>query len=76
DRVKYWVTLNKPYVDAAYGYRSGIYPLARCSASLGNYTSGDFKSEPYIAAHNMILSHAAVEQEISAVKSTEVMLLK
>ncbi|GJT09506.1 beta glucosidase 46, partial [Tanacetum coccineum] len=60
DRVKYWVTLNKPYVDAAYGYRSGIYPLARCSASLGNYTSGDFKSEPYIAAHNMILSHAAV----------------
>ncbi|GJR27811.1 beta-glucosidase 46-like protein isoform X1 [Tanacetum coccineum] len=59
DRVKYWVTLNEPNVVAVRGYRSGIYPPARCSSSFGNCTSGDSESEPYIAAHNMILSHAA-----------------
>nr|GEW99220.1 beta glucosidase 46 [Tanacetum cinerariifolium] len=59
DRVKYWVTLNEPNVVAVRGYRSGVYPPARCSTSFGNCTSGDSESEPYIAAHNMILSHAA-----------------
>nr|GEV03171.1 beta-glucosidase 46-like isoform X1 [Tanacetum cinerariifolium] len=59
NRVKYWVTLNEPNVVAVRGYRSGIYPPARCSSSFGNCTSGDSETEPYIAAHNMILSHAA-----------------
>ncbi|KAI3795698.1 hypothetical protein L1987_38355 [Smallanthus sonchifolius] len=59
DRVKYWATLNEPNVVAIRGYRSGIYPPARCSASFGNCSSGDSEREPFIAAHNMILSHSA-----------------
>ncbi|KAL4585457.1 hypothetical protein LXL04_010078 [Taraxacum kok-saghyz] len=59
DRVKYWVTFNEPNVVAIRGYRSGIYPPARCSGSFGNCSSGDSEREPFMAAHNMILSHAA-----------------
>ncbi|CAH1423813.1 unnamed protein product [Lactuca virosa] len=59
DRVKYWVTFNEPNVVAIRGYRSGIYPPARCSGSFGNCSSGDSEREPFIVAHNMILSHAA-----------------
>ncbi|KAI3498891.1 hypothetical protein L1887_34677 [Cichorium endivia] len=59
DRVKYWVTFNEPNVVAIRGYRSGIYPPARCSGSFGNCSSGDSEREPFVVAHNMILSHAA-----------------
>ncbi|KAL3522031.1 hypothetical protein ACH5RR_014865 [Cinchona calisaya] len=59
DRVKYWVTFNEPNVAAIRGYRSGIYPPSRCSASFGNCSTGDSLEEPLIAAHNIILSHAA-----------------
>ncbi|KAI7752379.1 hypothetical protein M8C21_030112, partial [Ambrosia artemisiifolia] len=59
DRVKYWVTLNEPNVVAIRGYRLGIYPPARCSATFGNCSSGDSEREPFIVAHNMILSHYA-----------------
>ncbi|KAI7752381.1 hypothetical protein M8C21_030114, partial [Ambrosia artemisiifolia] len=59
DRVKYWITLNEPNVVAIRGYRSGIYPPARCSATFGNCSSGDSEREPFVAAHNMILSHFA-----------------
>ncbi|KAD4982264.1 hypothetical protein E3N88_18935 [Mikania micrantha] len=59
NRVKYWVTLNEPNVAAIRGYRSGMYPPARCSDSFGNCSSGDSEREPFIAAHNMILSHSA-----------------
>lgn len=59
DRVKYWVTFNEPNVVVIRGYRSGVYPPARCSRPFGNCTSGDSEREPFIAAHNIILSHAA-----------------
>ncbi|XP_052201373.1 beta-glucosidase 46 [Diospyros lotus] len=59
DRVKYWVTFNEPNVVVIRGYRSGIYPPSRCSGSFGNCTNGDSEREPFIAAHNIILSHAA-----------------
>ncbi|KAK9051827.1 hypothetical protein SSX86_028455 [Deinandra increscens subsp. villosa] len=59
DRVKYWITINEPNVVAIRGYRSGIYPPARCSATFGNCSSGDSEREPLIVAHNMILSHSA-----------------
>ncbi|XP_065878222.1 beta-glucosidase 47-like [Euphorbia lathyris] len=48
DRVKYWATFNEPNIVASRGYRSGIFPPAHIS-----------ETEHFIAAHNMILSHAA-----------------
>ncbi|XP_009624454.2 beta-glucosidase 18 [Nicotiana tomentosiformis] len=59
DRVKHWVTMNEPNLMADRGYRTGIYPPARCSGIFGNCSAGDSEREPFIAAHNMILSHAA-----------------
>lgn len=40
------------------GYMSGDYPPSRCSEPFGNCTYGNSSLEPYIAAHNIILSHA------------------
>ncbi|PON84867.1 Glycoside hydrolase [Trema orientale] len=59
DRVKYWVTFNEPNVQAIWGYRSGKFPPSRCSRHFGNCSDGDSEREPFIAAHNIILSHAA-----------------
>ncbi|PIA50673.1 hypothetical protein AQUCO_01200117v1 [Aquilegia coerulea] len=59
DRVKYWTTFNEPNIAAMHSYRTGLYPPSRCSGSFGNCTYGDSETEPFIAAHNMILSHAA-----------------
>lgn len=44
---------------AVRGYRLGTYPPSRCSGIVGNCSAGDSEREPFIAAHNMILSHAA-----------------
>ncbi|GMN49847.1 hypothetical protein TIFTF001_019012 [Ficus carica] len=59
DRVKYWVTFNEPNIQAIYGYRSGKFPPSRCSRPFGNCPEGDSEKEPFIAAHNIILSHAS-----------------
>ncbi|XVE87822.1 hypothetical protein DITRI_Ditri19aG0019000 [Diplodiscus trichospermus] len=59
DRVKYWVTFNEPNYEVNFGYRIGTFPPSRCSWPFGNCTNGDSEKEPFIAAHNVILSHAA-----------------
>ncbi|THG03572.1 hypothetical protein TEA_022949 [Camellia sinensis var. sinensis] len=59
DRVKHWLTLNEPYEFTVYGYGSGIYAPGRCSEYIGNCTSGNSATEPYIVGHHLILSHAA-----------------
>ncbi|KAJ4759700.1 Beta-glucosidase [Rhynchospora pubera] len=62
DRVKYWATFNEPNVIIKKGYLVGTYPPLRCSAPFGECLSGNSSVEPYVAAHNLILSHAtAVE---------------
>ncbi|XP_011628484.1 beta-glucosidase 18 [Amborella trichopoda] len=58
DRVKYWATLNEPNIVVRFGYMSGSYPPAHCSVPYGNCTDGDSDFEPYMASHNVILSHA------------------
>jgi beta-glucosidase len=47
DRVKHWITLNEPWVTAVLGYGLGTFAPGRVS-----------NAEPYIAAHNLIRSHA------------------
>ncbi|VAH34634.1 unnamed protein product [Triticum turgidum subsp. durum] len=37
----------------------GHYPPKHCSRPFGNCNSGNSHREPYVAAHNMIMSHAA-----------------
>ncbi|KAJ3680035.1 hypothetical protein LUZ60_016313 [Juncus effusus] len=58
DRVKYWTTFNEPNMFVNLGYTIGVSPPSRCSAPFGNCTAGNSNVEPYIAAHNVILSHA------------------
>ncbi|XP_059641876.1 beta-glucosidase 44-like isoform X1 [Cornus florida] len=62
DRVKNWFTFNEPRCMAALGYDNGIHAPGRCSKSYGNCSAGDSATEPYIAAHHLILSHAAAVQ--------------
>ncbi|KAI3908002.1 hypothetical protein MKW98_003647 [Papaver atlanticum] len=47
DKVKHWTTINEPQLFAMYGYRVSLFP------------TGDKVNDPYDAAHNIILSHAA-----------------
>ncbi|XP_020581167.1 beta-glucosidase 1-like [Phalaenopsis equestris] len=55
DRVKNWFTFNEPRVVAALGYDNGIFAPGRCT---GCTAGGNSTTEPYIVAHNLILSHA------------------
>ncbi|CAL5412013.1 unnamed protein product [Camellia sinensis] len=59
DRVKNWATFNEPNLVVIHGYRTGLFPPSRCSGSFGNCSNGDSEREPFIAAHNIILSHVA-----------------
>lgn len=59
DRVKYWATINEPNMFVYYSYFEGTYPPSHCSYPVGNCTTGDSFIEPYIAAKNVLLSHAA-----------------
>mgnify|MGYP000912571215 CR=1 FL=1 len=62
-KVKNWITLNEPAIAAWFGYGLGGGVPTRCSPkynpeceTLGK--GGNSSTEPYLAAHNMILSHA------------------
>jgi len=59
DRVKFWTTFNEPNLFTKFEYMLGAYPPNRCSAPFGPCDSGDSQREPYVAAHNIIMSHAA-----------------
>ncbi|XP_027186221.1 beta-glucosidase 11-like isoform X2 [Cicer arietinum] len=60
DRVKYWTTINEGNVHALFGYDVGIVPPQRCSPSFeANCSRGNSSTEPYLAAHHMLLAHAS-----------------
>ncbi|XP_019194076.1 PREDICTED: putative beta-glucosidase 41 [Ipomoea nil] len=61
DRVKNWITFNEPHGYTIQGYDLGVQAPGRCSI-LGHLFCKEGKSstEPYIVAHNILLSHAAV----------------
>ncbi|ONM15945.1 Beta-glucosidase 47 [Zea mays] len=58
DRVKHWVTFNEPNLVVKLAYSIGAFPPNHCSEPYGKCDSGNSSTEPYIAAHNMILAHA------------------
>ncbi|KFK27066.1 hypothetical protein AALP_AA8G330000 [Arabis alpina] len=60
DRVKYWITFNEPRGLSIQGYDTGIQAPGRCSL-LGHWFCKEGKSsvEPYVVAHNILLSNAA-----------------
>lgn len=60
DRVKHWITFNEPHGYSIKSYDLGIQAPGRCSF-LGHILckKGNSSSEPYIVAHNILLSHAA-----------------
>ncbi|KAB2080560.1 hypothetical protein ES319_A05G074800v1 [Gossypium barbadense] len=61
DRVLYWTTVNEANVFVLGGYDLGFVPPQRCSApSPFNCSKGNSSTEPYLAAHNILLAHAAV----------------
>ncbi|XP_061350583.1 beta-glucosidase 11-like isoform X2 [Gastrolobium bilobum] len=60
DRVKYWTTVNEANVYAMGGYGSGDLPPQRCLPSdKANCSRGNYSTEPYLAAHHMLLAHAS-----------------
>ncbi|CAN6309689.1 unnamed protein product [Urochloa humidicola] len=56
DRVKYWFTFNEPRIVALSGFDNGSNPPLRCTKCAAG---GNSATEPYIVAHNFLLSHAA-----------------
>ncbi|URE25921.1 Glycosyl hydrolase family 1 [Musa troglodytarum] len=50
DRVKHWITFNEPHGFSIQGYDTGLQAPGR---------RGKSSTEPYIVAHNILLSHAA-----------------
>ncbi|XVF11560.1 hypothetical protein REPUB_Repub08aG0038200 [Reevesia pubescens] len=59
DRVKNWITINEPLIIAKMGYALGAAPPGRCSDRT-TCPAGNSATEPYIAAHNLLLAHATV----------------
>ncbi|KAL3830627.1 hypothetical protein ACJIZ3_019429 [Penstemon smallii] len=60
DRVKYWITFNEPRNLAVMAYDEGTYAPSRCSVFTNvKCSDGNSATEPYIVAHNQLLSHAA-----------------
>ncbi|CAH1447508.1 unnamed protein product [Lactuca virosa] len=61
DRVSHWTTINEANVYVLGGYDVGFLPPGRCSSPFGyiNCSRGDSTTEPYLAAHHMLLAHAS-----------------
>jgi len=62
DRVKNWLTFNEINVFSWLGYGTGGHAPGRCSAERGSWCKevgggGNSATEPYIVAHNVLLSH-------------------
>ncbi|KAJ3514699.1 hypothetical protein NLJ89_g2221 [Agrocybe chaxingu] len=57
DLVKHWITLNEPWCIAVLGYGYGVFAPGR-SSDRTKSPEGNSSTEPWIVAHNLILSHA------------------
>lgn len=55
--MKFWTTLNEPWLFSQGGYATGATAPGRCTGP--QCLGGDAGTEPYIVTHNQILAHAA-----------------
>lgn len=61
DRVKHWITFNEPHTFTIQGYDVGLQAPGRCSILLHLFCrAGNSATEPYIVAHNVLLTHSKV----------------
>ncbi|XP_058730587.1 beta-glucosidase 40-like [Vicia villosa] len=61
DRVKHWITFNEPHTFTTQGYDVGLQAPGRCSILFHLFCkAGNSSTEPYIVAHNVLLTHATV----------------
>ncbi|KAL3531461.1 hypothetical protein ACH5RR_010783 [Cinchona calisaya] len=61
DRVLHWTTINEANSLAIGGYDNALSPPGRCSLPFGLVCpKGNSSTEPYIAAHNLLLAHSSV----------------
>jgi len=58
DRVKKWITFNEPLSFTNLGYGTGQHAPGRCSDRT-RCQFGDSSTEPYLAAHHVLLAHAS-----------------
>lgn len=63
DRVKNWLTMNEIQTFTWLGYGQGIHAPGRCSKEFNENCAkvgggGNSSTEPYIAAHHALISHA------------------
>ncbi|XP_059659553.1 beta-glucosidase 11-like isoform X1 [Cornus florida] len=60
DRVLHWTTFNEANIFVIAGYDLGMTPPSHCSPPFGfNCATGNSSTEPYVAAHNIMLAHAS-----------------
>ncbi|KAL2630528.1 hypothetical protein R1flu_015214 [Riccia fluitans] len=59
DRVKHWITFNEPAVFCLLGYGKGVHAPGRTSDRTKS-AHGNSSTEPYMAGHNVLISHATV----------------
>ncbi|XP_039119247.1 beta-glucosidase 22-like isoform X2 [Dioscorea cayenensis subsp. rotundata] len=62
DRVSHWTTMAEVNIMSLGSYDNGDFPPSRCSYPFGvtNCTAGNSSTEPYIATHNALLTHASI----------------
>ncbi|XP_002992345.2 beta-glucosidase 6 isoform X1 [Selaginella moellendorffii] len=60
DRVKNWITLNEPHLQATFAYILGLLAPGRCSQEYPRgCAAGNSSTEAYLVVHNFLLAHAA-----------------
>lgn len=59
DRVLHWTTINEANIFVYGGYSTGECPPRRCSSFIANCSKGNSSTEPYLAAHHILLAHAS-----------------
>ncbi|XP_031402103.1 beta-glucosidase 11-like isoform X3 [Punica granatum] len=64
NRVRHWTTFNEANIFVLMGYDYGFLPPQRCSPPFGvfNCQRGNSSTEPYLAAHNILLAHASASR--------------